>query len=124
MSSLVCARCGATHELSGRVTGERFLCSCGDELVTPPPPRRGWGRKGVLLLGALALPCLLVGGGGVLLYLKRMRELEQSMNTAFRADENVLSLPSPRPEKSSAKGPPGPVPPPQPLKGGCAMIVW
>jgi hypothetical protein len=54
--------------------------------VTPEPPRRGWGRKAVLLLGVLALPCLLVGGGGVLLYLKRMRELEQSMNTAFRAE--------------------------------------
>lgn len=54
--------------------------------VTPESPRRGWGRKGVLVLVALALPCLLLGGGGVLFYLKRMRELEQSMNTAFRAE--------------------------------------
>ena len=52
----------------------------------PEPPRRGWGRRGVLLLGVLALPCLLVGGGGVLLYLKWASGLEQSMNTAFRTE--------------------------------------
>jgi hypothetical protein len=54
--------------------------------VTPEPPRRSWGRKALLLLVALGLPCLLLGGGGFVFYLKRMRELEQSMNTAFRAE--------------------------------------
>ncbi len=86
MSSLVCPRCGATHELSGRAAGDRFSCSCGTELVTPEPPRWRLGRKGWLVLGMLALPCLLVGGGGILLYRKWTRELEQSMNTSFRAE--------------------------------------
>jgi len=89
--SLVCPRCGATHEISGRKAGEVFNCSCGSPLVTPEPARRSWGRRWVLVLGALALPCLLVGGGGVLLYLKRMRELEKSADTAFRAEAEAGS---------------------------------
>jgi hypothetical protein len=54
--------------------------------VTPEPPRWRLGRKAWLILGVLALPCLLVGGGGVLLYRKWARELEQSMNTSFRTE--------------------------------------
>ena len=91
VSSLVCPRCGATHDISGRKAGEAFPCSCGHQLVTPEPPRRGWGRRWALVLGALALPCLLVGGGGVLLYLQRMRELEKSADTAFRAEAKAGS---------------------------------
>ncbi|WP_309243034.1 hypothetical protein [Hyalangium versicolor] len=85
MPPLICPRCGATHELSGRKAGERFSCSCGNELVTPEPPRRRWGRKGILILTVLALPCVL-GIWGVAFYMKRMRELEQSANTSFRTD--------------------------------------
>lgn len=91
VSSLVCPRCGATHDISGRKAGEAFPCSCGHQLVTPEPPRRGWGRRWALVLGALALPCFLVGGGGVLLYLQRMRELEKSADTAFRAEAKAGS---------------------------------
>ncbi|MFL5346749.1 MAG: hypothetical protein ACJ8AT_18360 [Hyalangium sp.] len=85
MSSLVCPRCGATHELSSRKPGERFTCSCGNELVTPEPPRRGWGRRTALILTVLALPCVL-GIWGVAFYLKRMQELEKSADTAFRTE--------------------------------------
>jgi hypothetical protein len=82
--SLVCPRCGATHELTGRKPGEPFNCSCGNELVAPaPPPRRAWGRKTALILTVLALPCVL-GIWGVAFYLKRMQELEKSADTAFR----------------------------------------
>lgn len=49
-------------------------------------PGRTWSRKVGLLLVGLALPCLLLGGGGFLFYQQRMRELEQSMNTAFRVE--------------------------------------
>lgn len=90
MSSLVCPRCGATHELVGRKSGERFRCSCGTELVTPEPPRRSWGKRSALILTVLALPCV-AGIWGVAFYLKRMKELEQSANTAFRAEARVGS---------------------------------
>ncbi|KFE60826.1 hypothetical protein [Hyalangium minutum] len=91
MQSLVCPRCGATHEISGRKPGEAFPCSCGAPLVVPTPARRGWGRRWALILGALMLPCLLVGGGGVLLYLKRMQELEKSADNAFRTEAKAGS---------------------------------
>ncbi|WP_317987923.1 hypothetical protein [Hyalangium gracile] len=90
MSSLVCPRCGATHELVGRKAGERFPCSCGNELVTPEVSPRSWGRKGALVLALLALPCV-AGIWGVAFYMKRMRELEQSANTAFRAEARAGS---------------------------------
>lgn len=91
MQSLVCPRCGATHEISGRKPGEAFTCSCGSQLVVPEPARRGSARRWGLILGVLMLPCLLVGGGGVLLYLSRMRELEKSADNAFRTEAKAGS---------------------------------
>jgi hypothetical protein len=87
VSSLVCPRCGAIHELSGRKAGERFRCSCGAELAAPEPERRAaWGRRFAFVLGGLALPCLLAGGGVLYLYQARMRELEKTADTAFRTE--------------------------------------
>lgn len=86
MPSLVCPRCGATHEISGRKPGEAFTCSCGSQLVVPEPARRGWARRWGILLGVLMLPCLLLGGGAVLFYLRQMRELEKSADNAFRTE--------------------------------------
>jgi hypothetical protein len=57
--------------------------------VTPEPPRRSWHKRWVLILGGLVLPCFLFGGGVVLLYLKQMRELEKSTDTAFRTEANA-----------------------------------
>jgi hypothetical protein len=84
--SLVCHRCGATHELTGRTPGERFPCSCGAELVTPASPRGSMGKRVALVLGLLVAPCLLALGGGLFLYLRRMQELERSVDTAFRTE--------------------------------------
>jgi hypothetical protein len=88
VSSLVCPRCSATHELVGRKPGERFRCSCGNELVTPELPRRSWRKRSALILALLAMPCVL-GIWGVAFYLKRMRALEQSADTAFRTEARV-----------------------------------
>jgi hypothetical protein len=86
--SLSCPKCGATHELTGRKPGERFPCSCGQELVTPAPPRWTFGKKVTVALAVLALPCLLAMGGGVFLYL-RGREAARSMDTAFRTEASA-----------------------------------
>jgi hypothetical protein len=83
--ALSCPRCGATHELTGREPGERFPCSCGNELVTPPPP--GWStRKKVAFgLSLLALPCLLAVGVGVYSYVRGLTAA-RGMDTAFRTE--------------------------------------
>lgn len=90
MSSLVCPRCGATHELAGRKAGESFRCSCGNELVAPASPRRKWGTRTAIILTVLALPCV-ASIWGVGFYLKRMKELEQSANTNFRTEAHAGS---------------------------------
>ncbi len=85
MLSLTCSRCGATHELTGRKPGERFPCSCGNELVTPPPPRWSTRKKVAFVLTLLSAPCLLMVGAGLVFYL-RAREAGQRMDTAFRTE--------------------------------------
>ena len=89
MRLLSCPRCGASHELTGRKPGERFPCSCGNELVTPPPP--GWStRKKVALaaLGLLALPCLLVVGVGGFSYARGLRAAH-GQDSAFRTEASA-----------------------------------
>ena len=82
MHSLRCPRCSATHELTGRKPGERFPCSCGNELVTP-----GWStrKKVAFVLTVLGLPCLLTVGVGVTLYLRGL-QASQAMDNAFRSE--------------------------------------
>lgn len=84
MRSLICPRCGATHELTGRKRGERFPCSCGQELVAPV--RSSWSPgKVVALVFALVGLLLLAVAGGALAYL-RMRQPSPSADSAFRVD--------------------------------------
>jgi hypothetical protein len=87
--SLSCPRCGATHELTGRKPGERFPCSCGNELVTPASPPWSTGKKLAVILALLlgALPLLAVAGG-LFLYL-RGREASRRMDTAFRTEASA-----------------------------------
>ncbi|HEX8699194.1 MAG TPA: hypothetical protein VF815_10190 [Myxococcaceae bacterium] len=82
MRSLNCSRCGATHELTGRKPGERFPCSCGNELVTP-----GWStRKKVgFALSLLGMAILVIGGMGLTLYLRGL-QVAKAMDNAFRAE--------------------------------------
>ncbi len=88
MRSLSCSRCGATHELTGRKPGERFPCSCGNELVTPPPP--GWStrKKVAFVLTLLGVPCLLTVGAGTFFYL-RGQQAAQAMDNAFRTEAST-----------------------------------
>lgn len=88
MRSLSCPRCGATHELTGRKPGERFPCSCGNELVTPPPP--GWStrKKVAFVLTLLGVPCLLTVGVGVTLYLRGL-QVSRTMDNAFRTEASA-----------------------------------
>ena len=59
--------------------------------LTPSPQRR-WGRRAAIVLGVLALPCL-ASFWGISIYLRQVRELEQSSNTAFRAEARVGGSP-------------------------------
>lgn len=94
MKTLVCPRCRATHELTGRKAGEPFTCSCGQELVTPAPSsRRVWqwvALGGGLLVG---LPCVLVVGGLVFGYFW-FKPAETGPDNALRAEANAGMAPA------------------------------
>ncbi|MDY7227783.1 hypothetical protein [Hyalangium rubrum] len=85
MRSLICPRCGATHELTGRKRGERFPCSCGQELVTPAP-RLSTGKVVALVLAVLVGLPLLVMAGGALVFWWRVRQVPPASDSAFRVD--------------------------------------